>query len=127
MIESQEMRSWTAAGTQHDWPTSGQGEGLTRGSRKIGDFLYVFLVVSIFLFNCHALSPVVMAAQDAPDQPSLLWRTGSSFITGATGFLCRTFLIGLNRLELNGYDKFLKLLDERADVNGRTKGLITGN
>jgi monolysocardiolipin acyltransferase len=67
-----------------------------------------------------------MAAPDAPDQPSMLWRTGSSIITGATGFLCRTFLVGLNRLELKGYDKFLRLLDERADVNGRTKGLITG-
>lgn len=67
-----------------------------------------------------------MAAPDAPDQPSLLWRTGSSFITGATGFLCRTFLVGLNRLEVKGYDKFMRLLDERADVNGRTKGLITG-
>ncbi|KAG9554370.1 hypothetical protein KCU79_g11477, partial [Aureobasidium melanogenum] len=66
-----------------------------------------------------------MAASDAPDQPSLLWRTGSSFITGATGFLCRTFLVGLNRLEVKGYDKFMRLLDERADVNGRTKGLIT--
>lgn len=74
----------------------------------------------------HVPSLVAMAAQDAPDQPSLLWRTGSSFITGATGFLCRTFLIGLNRLEVNGYDKFMQLLDERADVNGRTKGLITG-
>lgn len=67
-----------------------------------------------------------MAAPDAPDQPSMLWRTGSSIITGATGFLCRTFLVGLNRLELKGYDKFLRLLDERADVNGRTKGLVTG-
>jgi monolysocardiolipin acyltransferase len=67
-----------------------------------------------------------MAAPDAPDQPSMLWRTGSSIITGATGFLCRTFLVGLNRLELKGYDKFMRLLDERADVNGRTKGLITG-
>jgi len=67
-----------------------------------------------------------MAAPDAPDQPSMLWRTGSSIITGATGFLCRTFLVGLNRLEVKGYDKFMRLLDERADVNGRTKGLITG-
>lgn len=67
-----------------------------------------------------------MAAPDAPDQPSMLWRTSSSIITGATGFLCRTFLVGLNRLEVKGYDKFMRLLDERADVNGRTKGLITG-
>lgn len=67
-----------------------------------------------------------MAAFDAPNQPSLLWRTGSSFITGATGFLCRTFLVGLNRLEVKGYDNFMRLMDEREDVNGRTKGLITG-
>ena len=75
---------------------------------------------------CRALVNAAMASPDAPDQPSLLWRTGSAFITGATGFLCRTFLVGLNRLELNGYDKFLQLVDERADVNGRTRGLITG-
>jgi monolysocardiolipin acyltransferase len=62
----------------------------------------------------------------SPEKPSLLWRTGSSFITGATGFLCRTFLMGLNRVEVNGYDKFIRLVDQRADVSGRTKGLITG-
>lgn len=66
------------------------------------------------------------AEMGLPERPSLAFRAGSAFIVGATGFLCRTFLIGLNRLELNGYDKFQKLLDERADVGSRTRGLITG-
>lgn len=79
-----------------------------------------------FSLSCSESCRLAMAASDAPDQPSLLWRTGSSFITGATGFLCRTFLVGLNRLEVKGYDKFMRLLDEREDVSGRTKGLITG-
>lgn len=63
---------------------------------------------------------------ELPSQPSLPWRIGSSLTTGIVGLLCRTFLIGFNRLEINGLDSFLELLDERKDVDGRTKGLITG-
>lgn len=68
-----------------------------------------------------------MGADDSlPEQPSAPWRAGSAFVTGAVGFLCRTFLIGLSRLEVNGLDRFQELLDEREDVQGRTRGLITG-
>jgi len=67
-----------------------------------------------------------MAADDLPSQPSLPWRTGSALVTGAVGFLCRSFLIGFNRLEVNGWDGFQRLLDERSDVQGRSRGLITG-
>lgn len=103
-----------------------------RGSKlaKFGMLNNVSLVAhrsSALALSCTESCRIpAMAAPDAPDQPSMLWRTGSSIITGATGFLCRSFLLGLNRLEVKGYDKFVRLLDERADVNGRTKGLITG-
>jgi len=45
---------------------------------------------------------------------------------GVIGMASRSFLCGLNRVEVNGLDKFQKLLDERHDVAGRTRGLITG-
>ncbi|GAM90317.1 hypothetical protein ANO11243_083600 [Dothideomycetidae sp. 11243] len=67
-----------------------------------------------------------MAGDELPAQPSLLWRGGSALTIGLTGFLCRTFLLGLNRLEVNGYEKFLELLKSREDVQGRRRGLITG-
>lgn len=60
------------------------------------------------------------------DQPSLSWRVGSSIVMGMTGFISRTFLLAGNRLEANGLDKFLELVDERRDVDERQRGLITG-
>jgi monolysocardiolipin acyltransferase len=45
---------------------------------------------------------------------------------GAVGVLCRGFLLGLSNLETHGLDNFLELLDEREDVEGRKRGLITG-
>jgi len=45
---------------------------------------------------------------------------------GAVGLLCGSFLRVLSRSETHGMDKFLELLDERADVEGRERGLITG-
>ena len=45
---------------------------------------------------------------------------------GITGFLSRAFLLGPNHLEVNGMDEFLKLLDERQEVDKRQRGLITG-
>jgi len=47
-------------------------------------------------------------------------------VCGVSGLICRGFMLGFNRLEVNGGEKFRELLDERADVEGRTKGLITG-
>lgn len=67
-----------------------------------------------------------MPGEELPAQPSLLWRGGSATIVGLTGFLCRSFLVGLNRLEVNGWEKFSELLKSREDVQGREKGLITG-
>lgn len=45
---------------------------------------------------------------------------------GSIGLLSRSFLCGLNRFEVNGLPGFLELLEERRDVAGRTRGLITG-
>lgn len=42
------------------------------------------------------------------------------------GGFSRLFLLGASRLEVNGLDNFLKLLDERADVDKRERGLLTG-
>ncbi|KAK8223468.1 hypothetical protein BKA81DRAFT_404396 [Phyllosticta paracitricarpa] len=44
---------------------------------------------------------------------------------GIVGLLCRGFLSGLSNLEVNGMDNFLRLLDERRNVEGRERGLIT--
>ncbi|KAF2634746.1 hypothetical protein P280DRAFT_210124 [Massarina eburnea CBS 473.64] len=62
---------------------------------------------------------------EQPAAPSGPWRAGSSFVIGAVGLLCSGFLKGLNQSEAPGLDKFLELLDERQDVEGRQRGLIT--
>ncbi|KAF2714756.1 hypothetical protein K504DRAFT_456948 [Pleomassaria siparia CBS 279.74] len=41
------------------------------------------------------------------------------------GALCRGFLYGLSSTEVHGLEGFLELLDERRDVEGRERGLIT--
>jgi monolysocardiolipin acyltransferase len=45
---------------------------------------------------------------------------------GAVGVLCRSFLLGASRLETHGMENFLELLDEREKVEGRQRGLVTG-
>lgn len=67
-----------------------------------------------------------MGEEELPAQPSLPWRAGSAVTIGIVGFLSRTFLYGANNVEVNGWDRFQKLLDDRKDVQGREKGLITG-
>lgn len=42
------------------------------------------------------------------------------------GALCRGFLLGLSKLEVNGLQSFTELLDSRRDPATRTRGLITG-
>lgn len=42
------------------------------------------------------------------------------------GTLCRGFLLGLSKLEVNGLESFTELLDSRWDPTTRTRGLITG-
>ena len=65
-----------------------------------------------------------MADNNPP--PSLLWRAGSTAVMGIVGTLTRAFTHGLNRQHAHGLDGFLELLDKRADINGRKRGLITG-
>jgi monolysocardiolipin acyltransferase len=66
-----------------------------------------------------------MRPDEQPDAPSGPWRAASAFTMGAVGLLCKGFL-GLNKVETHGMDDFLKLLDERKDIVGRDRGLITG-
>ncbi|TVY59323.1 Lysophosphatidylcholine acyltransferase [Lachnellula suecica] len=56
---------------------------------------------------------------------SLPWRFSSSLIMGLTGSISRGFLYGLNKTEVVGLDRFLELLDQRKDVEGRNRGLVT--
>ena len=63
---------------------------------------------------------------DDPPLPSLLWRAGSTAIMGFVGTLTRAFMHGPNWQDAHGLDGFLELLDKRADVGGRQRGLITG-
>lgn len=63
---------------------------------------------------------------EQPAAPSGVWRASSTVVMGAVGLLCGGFLRVLSRREAHGMDKFLELLDERANVETRERGLITG-
>ena len=60
------------------------------------------------------------------EQPSLPWRMGSSVVMGIVGSISRIAMFGANTTEVHGLDGFLELLDERRDIEGRQRGLITG-
>lgn len=59
------------------------------------------------------------------EQPSFFWRGASYQTMLAVGALCRTFLFGLNRTQVNGLPRFLDLLKSRSDYNTRRRGLVT--
>lgn len=61
-----------------------------------------------------------------PAPPSLPWRAGTATVIGIIGTLTRAFMHGLNTQECHGHKGFLRLLDERADIGTRQRGLITG-
>lgn len=67
-----------------------------------------------------------MPLEESPLTPSLPWRASSAIVMGVSATLCRAFLYGGNRVKVNGLDGFLNLLESRADVEGRQRGLITG-
>jgi monolysocardiolipin acyltransferase len=46
---------------------------------------------------------------------------------GLTGSISRGFLYACNDTEVIGLDRFLETLDQRKDVAGRERGLITGS
>ncbi|CRG83458.1 monolysocardiolipin acyltransferase [Talaromyces islandicus] len=66
-----------------------------------------------------------MSVGATSDQPSAWWRAGSSMTMAEIGILCRGFLLGLSKLEVNGLESFTELLDSRRDPTTRTRGLIT--
>ncbi|KAM0800997.1 tafazzin [Usnea florida] len=63
--------------------------------------------------------------EDDPPPPSLLWRAGSTAIMGITGSLTRAFMHSCNWQDAHGLDGFLELLDKRANIDGRQRGMIT--
>lgn len=67
-----------------------------------------------------------MVPTDPPPQPSLPWRVGSASVMGLVGSLSRLFMFGVNRTEVHGQVQFLELLDERRNIDGRERGLLTG-
>ncbi|KAH8688043.1 hypothetical protein GQ44DRAFT_720804 [Phaeosphaeriaceae sp. PMI808] len=66
-----------------------------------------------------------MRLKEQPEAPSTPWRAASAATMGTVGLLCKGFLKGFSKVETHGMDNFLKLLDQRYDVEGRQKGLIT--
>lgn len=62
----------------------------------------------------------------APHSPNLPSRIASVMIMGLTGIISRTFLYGLNDVEVKGLDRFKQLLDSREDPERRERGLLTG-
>jgi monolysocardiolipin acyltransferase len=67
-----------------------------------------------------------MVAEDLHYAPSLSWRIASTATIAFTGFFAKAFARVACTTEVHGLDEFLKLLDERKDVDGRQRGLITG-
>lgn len=67
-----------------------------------------------------------MVQPDPPPQPSLPWRVGSASVMGLVGSISRLFMFGVNRTEVHGLVQFLELLDERRNIDGRERGLLTG-
>ena len=63
---------------------------------------------------------------DDPPPPSWLWRASSIAVMGIVGTLTRAFMHGPNWQDAHGLDGFLELLEKRADIDGRQRGLITG-
>ncbi|KAL1972759.1 hypothetical protein VTN31DRAFT_7173 [Thermomyces dupontii] len=59
------------------------------------------------------------------DRPSTWWRAASSMTMWQVGALCRGFLLGFCKLEVNGLDRFLELLESRRDPSKCTRGLLT--
>ncbi len=45
---------------------------------------------------------------------------------GIVGSISRVVLFGANKTEVHGLEGFLELLDERRNIEGRQRGLVTG-
>ena len=68
-----------------------------------------------------------MSVEDDFSSPSLQWRSASTATFAFIGSLAKSFLtVGVSASEVHGLDGFVKLLEEREDVEKRQKGLLTG-
>lgn len=105
--------------------------------RHMRDATWHFLELYIALRICHILKTIfhqksnriisfTMDSDEWPSRPPFLSRLTSAFVIGFAGFLSRSFLYGANRIEVIGLDTFCDLLDRRADIENRDRGLITG-
>ncbi|EEH11618.1 tafazzin [Histoplasma capsulatum G186AR] len=59
------------------------------------------------------------------EHPSSFWKGCSAATMYMVVAACRAFLYTANNTEVHGLEKFLKLLESRADLESRTRGLIT--
>ncbi|KAK1756051.1 hypothetical protein QBC47DRAFT_378951 [Echria macrotheca] len=64
-------------------------------------------------------------SQSPPPTLSLSWRMASATIMGVTGIISRSFLYGLNSVEVTGLSRFLEILETRKDPEKRKRGLLT--
>jgi hypothetical protein len=67
-----------------------------------------------------------MPAEEIAVPPSLQWRAASTLTIALTGLASKAFLTLACTKEVHGLDGFVKVLDERKDVEGRERGLLTG-
>jgi hypothetical protein len=69
-----------------------------------------------------------MSKDENPEDaaPSWHWRISSRIVMCAIGLTSKAFLRWCSNCTVTGRDAFVKLLEERQDINGRTKGLLTG-
>lgn len=74
----------------------------------------------------HQIHNQLSSGAQAPHSPNLGARIASVMIMGLTGVISRTFLYGLNDIEVKGLDRFKQLLDSREDPERRERGLLTG-
>ncbi|KAI9861646.1 MAG: hypothetical protein M1824_002076 [Vezdaea acicularis] len=63
--------------------------------------------------------------EDHPSTPSRPWRYGSNIVMGVFGGLSRIWLKAFSKTQVDGLDGFMQVLDERKDIEGRERGLIT--
>ena len=68
-----------------------------------------------------------MPKDESLSPPSLQWRSASTATIALVGLACKSFLkIGVKKTETHGLENFIKVLDERQDVEKRERGLLTG-
>ena len=81
----------------------------------------------LYYVFCYITSELAMSANESPNQPSLPWRVASASIMGIFGGAARFALYSALNTETHGLDEFKELVEERHDIEGRQRGLITGS